>query len=403
MSTPFLAERPPWYARVTGLLLVAACAALVVFVVAVRLPDAVVAPFALRPPTSRAALTVPIEGVVTRVMVEEGEHITAKQVLVRISARGTADAVVARLRIEQRRRDLERLATRKERALGVFEARARALDPVTTQHHENIPLLRRSLQLASEQRERSEELHRQALSTLSELQDIKAKEVRARIDLQQEQSALAAAKAERVSIGAERDLEQAEYEKEERALEDELQTLTSGLSGHQGILELAEGGDLVVRAPCNGTVSERKVAGPGVSVEAGDVLLLVFCDEDVLRASVRLPQAKLPLVKLGQRVKLMYDALPYERWGVLYGTVSRVAPVPDDEGRFTADIQVDEQRLATSSGMIGLRPGMSGTARIVVGRRTLLDHALAPLRALRERWQPPHSAKPLAKQEKGAS
>src|SRR5690606_8771449 len=314
-ATPFLRSRPPWFARTGSLLIVALCAAVGWFSVAVPLPDVVVAPFELRPPTSRSAITIPAAGVVTRVLVDEGDPVERHQVLVRVSAPGAALARGAGLRLERLRDELALLDGKERRTLGVFDARLRALEPEADQHEASLPLLRQTARLAAQQRQSAEALHRKGLLTAVQLQDERAVEVRARLELQAGQSALSRADAERTRILAERELEQAELQTQRRRLREELDALEAEMPGHRGVLGFADDGELVARSPCRGTVSERRVTEAGQSVGPGQAMMLVHCEDDVLLATVHLPQSKLPLVHEGLAVKLMYDALPYERWG----------------------------------------------------------------------------------------
>ena len=93
------------------------------------------------------------------------------------------------------------------------------------------------------------------------------------------------------------------------------------------------------------------------------------------------------LLEPGQRAKLLYDAFPYIRHGVRFGTLRWVSPAGSPtEGRrvFRALLELDEQAVTVRGKPRALRPGMSGRARIVVGRRTLASYAFGPLRHLRE-------------------
>src|SRR4029453_5862991 len=60
-------------------------------------------------------------------------------------------------------------------------------------------------------------------------------------------------------------------------------------------------------------------------------------DGDDLHAEVLVPQSALARVSPGQSVKMLYDAFPYQRYGVRYGTVRAATPVSlggDDRPEF---------------------------------------------------------------------
>jgi membrane fusion protein len=117
------------------------------------------------------------------------------------------------------------------------------------------------------------------------------------------------------------------------------------------------------------------------------VLAEVVCSGERLEAELMLPERGLALVRLGQGVKLLYDAFPYERYGVQYGTLRWLSPTstPEPSGsgfRALADISSE------TVGVQGLRrpilPGMTGRAAVIVGRRSLASYAIEPLRQIRE-------------------
>ena len=119
----------------------------------------------------------------------------------------------------------------------------------------------------------------------------------------------------------------------------------------------------------------------------GDTLAEVACDGAPLQGELVLPQAGVPLVQKGQGVKLRFDAFPYQRYGVRFGTVRWLGPAGlsvQDSGAFRAIVDLTESSIRVRGKMRPLLPGMGGQADIVVGRRSLVSYAFEPLRALKE-------------------
>jgi membrane fusion protein len=87
-----------------------------------------------------------------------------------------------------------------------------------------------------------------------------------------------------------------------------------------------DGNTLSVAAPCAGTVVKLHVQHAGAVVHDGDVLAELVCANEALQAELHLPERGMALVRLGQSVKLLYDAFPYERYGVQYGTLKWLSP-----------------------------------------------------------------------------
>jgi HlyD family secretion protein len=99
-----------------------------------------------------------------------------------------------------------------------------------------------------------------------------------------------------------------------------------------------------------------------------------------------LSEAGLPQLKSGQRVRLFFDAFPYQRYGVVNAKLDWVSPsaVSSPQGpHFVALASLDQTEL-TKKQPLALRVGMGGEARIVVGERTMIEYAFEPIRQLRE-------------------
>jgi multidrug efflux pump subunit AcrA (membrane-fusion protein) len=98
-----------------------------------------------------------------------------------------------------------------------------------------------------------------------------------------------------------------------------------------------------------------------------------------------LPEKALPRLRSGQTLRLRYDAYPYQRYGSVPATLEWLSPAAIS-GANGATFQARcKFQPAQTSGWIQPRVGMRGEARILVGRRTVLQRALEPLRMLRER------------------
>ena len=89
---------------------------------------------------------------------------------------------------------------------------------------------------------------------------------------------------------------------------------------------MGPGGDLVVTAPCAGTVLRIMVSAAGAVVQAGDALGEVACAGERLQIELALGQQAVARVREGQGAKLLYDAFPYQRFGVKFGRVRWVGP-----------------------------------------------------------------------------
>jgi multidrug efflux pump subunit AcrA (membrane-fusion protein) len=188
---------------------------------------------------------------------------------------------------------------------------------------------------------------------------------------------------------AARDLE---YQEARRGLEETMQTASIRISSMGRDLVNSTDSGLVVVAPCTGTVLRMHVNAPGAVVQEGEMLSEMACGGDRLQAELVLPQAGVPQVQPGQGVKLRFDAFPYQRYGVRFGTVRWLGPAgltAGDSGTFRALVALAEDSIQVRGRMQPLLPGMGGSADIVTGRRSLVSYAFEPIRALKESFAEP--------------
>ena len=143
----------------------------------------------------------------------------------------------------------------------------------------------------------------------------------------------------------------------------------------------------IVTAPFDGVIVDLSVRRGDTLVERGEALCRMSPVDTPLRAEVKVPTGGVGLVAPGQSVRLLLDSYPYTRFGTQKGTLAWVAPV-GAEGGFLAMCALHDTTVNVRGRAQPLRPGMTGQARIDVGRRTLLDYAMEPLRQLQENLAP---------------
>ena len=101
----------------------------------------------------------------------------------------------------------------------------------------------------------------------------------------------------------------------------------------------------------------------------------------LLRAEI--PAADSGFIKLGQTVKLKFDAYPFQDYGVVEGEVSWIAPTSKIQETiqgtvkvFELEIVIDHPYINHKNGQIVLTPGQTATAEIVVRQRSVMDFIL---------------------------
>jgi membrane fusion protein len=145
----------------------------------------------------------------------------------------------------------------------------------------------------------------------------------------------------------------------------------------------------VLTAPIGGRVTAI-TARRGQPADSDHPLMLVMPSSARLRAELYVPTAAAGFLAPGQEVRLAVDAFPYQTYGTFLGrirTVSTAAisrPGPDGAAvpayLVTADLDRSSVRAFGSNNP--LRSGMTLSARIVTDRRTLLEWLFEPILAM---------------------
>ena len=371
-------DAPARVARWTGWLLLALAAVVILFAIAFKLPETVVAPFVLVPAEGVDPLRAPLAGELAAVRVQAGQSVKAGEELFQLRS---DDIRNGHARLRQLTEDERALAERARKLddsvvteLAIKDAEVAQAERELTFRDQHLAtardLLGRTEKLAARGLISQVELLTHRLATAeSEKDRVLTEKLRQQLTLQRQERVTARARA-RID-------EQADAEK----LRVQLAALREQLADSAGEMKS-------VRAPHDAVVLSVLQRTPGSVIATGAELCQLARPDARPRARLTLPESGVPRLRVGQPVRLFLAAFPYQRHGTVTATVAWISPAPvstEDAAGFIA--LADPLPAGVSS--LAMRIGMNGEARILVGRRTLLDQLLEPLRALRERarWE----------------
>ena len=159
----------------------------------------------------------------------------------------------------------------------------------------------------------------------------------------------------------------------------------------QAMLEDAGEGVISVRAPYNAVVVTLDQRNVGNVVQPGTALCHLARTDAVPHAHLIIYEQGVPRLAAAQRVRLFFEAFPYQRYGTITGRLDWISPVAvaaEGGHQFTADASLDRHDFTVGGQTRPLRVGMKGEARVIVGSRTLIDYAFEPVHQLRENLRP---------------
>ncbi|NTG25127.1 HlyD family efflux transporter periplasmic adaptor subunit [Agrobacterium rhizogenes] len=336
-------------------------------------------------------------GIVTRVLVHEGDVVTQGQPMVELSLETTgADGQVGeKLRLETQTR-IQSIDTQMTAAKARFDeegrrlsARVEGLGGELASQEQRLESERRLQALQTDDAGRYAQLQVKGSGTRFELsrrqQQILAQEsVIHELERQKEQRQgdLNDARSQLAGLPAEQDDKLAQ-----------LQGLRSELE--QSLAQLQVNRAYVMVAPVAGRVAALQ-AQPGQTAVAQSPLAALVPAGSNLEANLLVPPRAAGLIQPGQEVRLRVDAFPYQRFGVVSGHVVQVSRATYREGELLAPIafkdpvyRVTVSLERTSIAAYGeerpLTPGMTLIGDVITDRRHFTDWVLDPLKAIGSR------------------
>jgi len=154
---------------------------------------------------------------------------------------------------------------------------------------------------------------------------------------------------------------------------------------------------LELKAPQDGVVKDLATHTAGTVVQPGTVLLTLVPQDEKLRAEVWVSNEDIGFVRQGQPVKLKFAAFPFQKYGMVEGTVEHVSADAADNNTGNGNSQTDpgkknqplgykalialkQMRLDMDGEQFVLSAGMQANAEIRLGDRTVMEYLLSPVR-----------------------
>ncbi|MDQ3545304.1 MAG: HlyD family efflux transporter periplasmic adaptor subunit [Verrucomicrobiota bacterium] len=369
-------DPPPWFIRTTAWLLIAIFAAALLAAIMIKLPETVTSPFILVPAGGADPIQSPRLAVLSQVSVSVGQSVEAGETLYvlrsdEIRGWGTEQQTLGQ-DLQTHEQGLAKADTSYKSALEIKTAEIAQAESEVTFREKHAASSRELLT-------RLEKLTKSGgISTVEVLQH--------RLDAAESEKDFSVAQRTLEQVKLERQQMEAEYARTRAENVAEIEKLKVRLAALDGDLEGSKQNLLVIRAPYAGVVISQAQQNAGSVVQNGQELCQLARTDAKPRARLTFGEASVPKLANGQRVRLFFEAFPYQRYGTVDAKLDWVSPsaVSTAQGQHFAGLaSVDETEL-TKKNRLALRVGMGGDARIVVGRRTMIEYAFEPIRQLRE-------------------
>ena len=140
---------------------------------------------------------------------------------------------------------------------------------------------------------------------------------------------------------------------------------------------------LNIKAPVSGYVSNLSVNTIRSVIEPSQVLMEVVPVDKELIVESKVSTQDIGHVHVGQEAVIKVGSYDPQRFGVIEGTVERISPSTylDEENQpyYKAQIALAKKYLGAQPGKYKIIPGMTVTADIRTGEKTVLDYLLKPV------------------------
>jgi hemolysin D len=147
----------------------------------------------------------------------------------------------------------------------------------------------------------------------------------------------------------------------------------------------------IVRSPVTGTIFELPVKKAKAFIQAGQLIAQIAPQNAPLIVRAQVPSSSSGFLKVGQPVKLKFDAYPFQDYGIVSGRLQWLSPdskVVQANGAqvevFDLVVTLDRPFIQSPTKKILLTPGQAVTAEVIVRQRRIIDFLLDPFKKLQE-------------------
>lgn len=394
----------------------------------------VTAPGTLWPESEVRRVYAPVDGELANIYIAEGQPVSKGDVLARLNARGAIEAATRALDAQLKLEDAEREWRQFPEKKALMERRAAALKQameVEARQHEkrvaegtnklaegqraqlqeartNVEDARRARDAAKDEADKyarlfalpggggvaqlqveskknallaADNAYRVAQSRLNELgarQSLETGQAKAQLEISGQ---------ELVKLQLQHEAAAKDVSNVEEKLRLQLQTarLVADAAARIRFENIDKDNFLLIVAPVSGVITDVTSTQPGDKIQANSPLAGIAPKDARPILKVEIAEHDRAFLREGLPVKLKFNAFPYQRHGLLEGTLEYISPATKPspqskqavyEGRAT--LVRDHYLVADSK--YPLRYGMTATAEIVVRERRLIDLALDPFR-----------------------
>lgn len=169
----------------------------------------------------------------------------------------------------------------------------------------------------------------------------------------------------------------------------DLASISENMKANQDKMERTD-----VRSPVRGIIKDIKIRTVGGVIQSGQDIMEIVPIEDTLLVEAQVRPADIAFIRPKQSAVVKITAYDFSKYGGLDAVVQDISAdtIKNERGEpfFRIRLRTAKNYLGTSTAKLEISPGMTATVDILTGKRTVLEYLLKPIlkardSALRER------------------
>jgi HlyD family secretion protein len=145
----------------------------------------------------------------------------------------------------------------------------------------------------------------------------------------------------------------------------------------------------VIKANIDGTIFQLPIKKAGAVVQTGTAIVEIAPKGSIFILRAQMASDRSSFLKTGLAVKLKFDAYPFQDYGIVPGTLTKISPttreIDTPNGKANAyqlEIELNKTCITKNNQCIELHPGDTATAEVIIRQRKVIDFVIDPFKTL---------------------
>ncbi|WP_421781268.1 HlyD family type I secretion periplasmic adaptor subunit [Kiloniella litopenaei] len=143
-----------------------------------------------------------------------------------------------------------------------------------------------------------------------------------------------------------------------------------------------------IRSPVRGTIKELKRNTVGGVIRPGEDIVEIVPLDDTLLVEAQIRPSDRAFLRSGQKATIKVTAYDFSIYGGLEGKLERISAstIKDEEGEsfYRVYLRTDDNKIVSKGKELEIIPGMTANVEILTGKKTVMDYLLKPILKARD-------------------